>query len=265
MATVPIEESHLLIHDFNVGYCRFGNGPVNFLFIPGGVGCYKKDFPESVIRAFDPNFASIVAIDPPDYGTSRLPDRVQEVNRCKKDADFCLELMKKLGLVPFVVVGWSEGGRTAIHVAGNGKNVVTHAILMATTTRIDNKTATYFRGLRNTDQWLDAAREPFLTHYSNDFFSKQWADLCDVVESVYANYGGRFPSDYVLPQLKMPVLLVNGGNDRFIMDQKFILDKIPHAKSEVHAQGGHDFHVKYPRWLALKVTTFVKAHLMSKH
>lgn len=106
-----IEEAKQLILDRDIGYCRYGNGPINFLFICGGVGslvfliyffllfisisgCYKKDFPETVLRAFDPNFATIVCIDPPGYGTSRPPDRQQEVNRCKKDAQYCLKLME---------------------------------------------------------------------------------------------------------------------------------------------------------------------------
>jgi hypothetical protein len=42
------------------------------------------------------------------------------------------------------------------------------------------------------------------------------------------------------------------------MDQKQLLQMLPNAREEVHAQGNHDFYVKYPRWLALKVSTFVK-------
>ena len=74
-----------------------------------------------MLRAFDPNFATIICIDPPGYGTSRPPDRKQEVHRCKMDAAYCIKLMENLKLTPFVVLGWSEGGRTAIHVGGQGK------------------------------------------------------------------------------------------------------------------------------------------------
>lgn len=225
-----IEEAHLQVRDLNIGYCKYGNGPVNFLFIPGGVGCYKKDYPEPVLRAFDPTWATIVTIDPPGYGTSRPPDRVQEVNRCKKDADYCVDLMKQLNLTPFVVLGWSEGGRTAVHVGAIGKSLVSHMILLATSTRVDFRGDMAFKGMRNTKQWLQSSREPYLEHYSEEFFSKQWADLCDVVATVYKDLGGRFPSDHVLNQLKMPVLLINGGNDRFIMDPKLIIEKVPHAK-----------------------------------
>uniref|UniRef100_A0A7E4ZRC7 AB hydrolase-1 domain-containing protein n=1 Tax=Panagrellus redivivus TaxID=6233 RepID=A0A7E4ZRC7_PANRE len=254
----PIEEAHLQVKDLNIGYCKYGQGSVNFLFIPGAVGCYKKDFPENVIRSFDPNFATIVSIDPPGYGTSRPPDRVQEVHRCKKDAEYCLELMKQLKLTPFVVVGWSEGGRTAVHVGGIGKTLVSHMILLATSTRVDFRGDMAFKGMRNTKQWLASSREPYLEHYDEEFLSFQWAALCDVVAAVYRDLGGRFPSDYVLGNIKMPLLLINGGNDRFIMDPKYIKEKAPQAQLEIHTQGGHDLHIKYPKWFSLKVSTFVK-------
>lgn len=31
-------------------------------------------------------------------------------------------------------------------------------------------------------------------------------------------------------------------------------------RHEIHAQGGHDLHIKYSKWFALKLTTFVKTN-----
>jgi valacyclovir hydrolase len=111
-------------------------------------GCYKKDYPPAVLQAFDPSFATIVCIDPPGYGFSRPPDRQQEIHRCKKDAAYCLELMKLLTLTPFVVLGWSEGGRTAIHVAGQGgkTGLITHLVLFATSAKCDWRGDMAFKG-----------------------------------------------------------------------------------------------------------------------
>lgn len=250
------EKQHIL--DMQIGYCRYGRGPINLLFICGGVGCYKKDYPESMLRSFDSDEVTIVCIDPPGYGTSRPPDRKQEINRCKKDAQYCLKLMETLQLTPFTVIGWSEGGRTAIHVGGHGKNLVTHIILLSTSTQVDFRGDMAFKGMRNTSQWLPTAKESYLHHYSEDFLKEQWAALCDVVSLVYKDLGGRFPSDQVLPGLKMPVLIINGSQDRFVLDPKLMANKIANARVEVHAQGGHDLHIKYPRWFALTLIRFVK-------
>uniref|UniRef100_A0A0M3IXC1 Alpha/beta hydrolase n=1 Tax=Ascaris lumbricoides TaxID=6252 RepID=A0A0M3IXC1_ASCLU len=40
-------------------------------------GCYKKDYPDCVLSAFNPSVYTIVCIDPPGYGTSRPPDRLR--------------------------------------------------------------------------------------------------------------------------------------------------------------------------------------------
>jgi len=254
----PIVEGMTEIFDLNIGYERYGRGPMNFLFICGGVGCYKKDYPDSVLRAFNPDYFTIVCIDPPGYGKSRPPDRKQEVNLNKKDAQFGIALMEKLNLTPFSVLGWSEGGRTAIHLAHQAPKLCTNVVLLSTSTKIDFRGDMAFKGMRNTDQWLASAKEVYLQHYSEEYLKVQWAALCDVVSQVYKDLGGRFPSDLVLNQIKQPVLIVNGGNDRFIIDPKHMTEKLPNSRVEVHAQGSHDLHIKYPRWFALKLTSFVK-------
>ncbi|CAD5209320.1 unnamed protein product [Bursaphelenchus okinawaensis] len=253
-----ILEDYAEIDDVNIGYERYGHGPNYILGICGGCGSYKKDFPEQVLRAFDPNYFTIVAMDPPGYGKSRPPARNQEINRCKKDAKYGIGLMKHLNLVPFCVLGWSEGARTSIHVAHQGKDVVNRVIVMAVTTRVDPRIDQAFLGTRNTDHWLPETLEPYTRHYPEDFVRVEWAAVCDVVHKVYENTAGRFPSDLVLHTLKQPMLNIYGGKDRFIMDQKYMQEKVPTIRTAVHAQGGHDFYVKYSRWLAMKVTQFFK-------
>jgi pimeloyl-ACP methyl ester carboxylesterase len=156
----PITEEIIEIGDRKIGYERYGHGPMNFLFICGGVGellshlinllvilgCYKKDYPENVLRAFDPNFFTIVCIDPPGYGESRPPDRKQEINLNKKDAQFGIALMENLKLTPFAVLGWSEGGRTAIHLAHQAPKLCSHVVLLSTSTKVDFRGDMAFKG-----------------------------------------------------------------------------------------------------------------------
>jgi len=253
----PITEDHAMINDVNIGYCRYGHGSINILAIPGGVGCYAKDWPAHALRSFDPSLVTIIAFDPPGYGKSRPPDRKQEVNRCLKDAPFGIKLMQHLNLTPFTVIGWSEGGRTAIHVTGQGKALVKHMVLVSTSSRIDMRGAGAFKGMRNSDQWLPDAREVYLKFYDEAFFRKQWADLCDVVNQVYSDLGGRFPSDYVLPQIKQPALIVYGGQDRFVLDPKLMGNQLAKHRIATHAIGGHDLHIKHAGWFAENVMKFI--------
>ena len=58
----PIVEHKVEVDDVGIGYQRYGRGAINFLWICGGVGCYKKDYPDAVLRAFDPATFTIVCI-----------------------------------------------------------------------------------------------------------------------------------------------------------------------------------------------------------
>lgn len=188
-------------------------------------------------------------------------------SRCKQDAQFCMQLMEKLNLIPFIVVGWSEGGRTAIHTAGLAKTiknhaqpVVTHAVLLCTSTQVTLRAESVFKGMRDTNQWSESARAVYLQHYSEEYFRSQWAALCDVVSKVYKELGGRFPSDNVLSTLKIPTLIINGGKDRFSLDPKLMAAKLQNPKIEIHAQAGHDVHIKYPRWFSDQIMNFIRSN-----
>ncbi|CAJ0920151.1 unnamed protein product, partial [Mesorhabditis belari] len=183
-----------------IGYSKYGHGATNMLTICGGVGCYAKDWPLSTLEHFDPEKYTIISIDPPGYGKSRPPERVQNVFRCQKDAVICMKLMEQLELLPFTAVGWSEGSRTALHLAANGIQKINRCVAMAATTRIEKRAVEVTKGMKNTDLWLPADREPYLKHCSNEFFKKQWADIMDTAEECYNMLGGRFPCDASLAE-----------------------------------------------------------------
>lgn len=77
----------------------------------------------------------------------------------------------------------------------------------------------------------------FFIHYNRLFWNLSFLNTVfrsilkvKLLFRVYQDLGGRFPSDFVLPTLKMPVLLINGNMDRFIMNPKLLMEKIPKSK-----------------------------------
>ncbi|GMT22207.1 hypothetical protein PFISCL1PPCAC_13504, partial [Pristionchus fissidentatus] len=251
-APVPIEKGHMMINDVNIGYCRYGSGPNYMICICGAVGCYAKDFPAELISRFDPALMTVICIDPPGYGTSNSVVRKQEVMRCDKDSEFVVKLMQGLELTPFTVCGWSEGSRTAVHVVGRAPTLVSKVILMAPFSRSNTKGVEFFKGLRNTDQWMASTKKPYLEHCTEDFLRKQWADNCDLVVEVHTMLGGRFPSDAILPRITQPTLIMTGGQDKFCNDPKLFLDAVKNSRLVTQLHGNHDFHIKYQKWFVEK-------------
>ena len=61
---------------------------------------------------------TIIAWDPPGYGNSRPPKREYKLERTyTRDADLALQLMAKLGYAKYSLLGWSDGGKTAMMMA----------------------------------------------------------------------------------------------------------------------------------------------------
>ena len=60
----------------------------------------------------------MIAWDPPGYGKSRPPNRTFPDNFFERDATAAVEFMKILGHSKFSIIGWSDGGITALFMAG---------------------------------------------------------------------------------------------------------------------------------------------------
>ena len=60
----------------------------------------------------------LIAWDPPGYGKSRPPNRTFPSNFFERDANVAMEFMKNLGYNNFSIIGWSDGGITALFMAG---------------------------------------------------------------------------------------------------------------------------------------------------
>lgn len=111
-------EEKINIENIDINCVRSGCGENAVLLLPGALGSSWTDFRpqiEQLPRKL-PNY-TIVAWDPPGYGKSQPPKRQFPVDFFHKDAAWASNLMNKLGFQRFSLLGWSDGGITAIILA----------------------------------------------------------------------------------------------------------------------------------------------------
>jgi valacyclovir hydrolase len=96
-----------------------GSGDHVVVALPGALGSGRTDFPSLADHFAKSTSIRLLLIDPPGYGLSRPPDRTWPVDFLDRDANVVAETLAQLGERRFSLLGWSDGGITAIILAAN--------------------------------------------------------------------------------------------------------------------------------------------------
>ena len=112
------QKIRLVDAELDINYVRAGNGPKAVLLIPGACGSAWTHFRPQIesLPELLPNH-TIIAFDPPGFGRSIPPNRKFSVDFPRKDADCAHSLMKTLSIDKYSVLGWSNGGFSAMITA----------------------------------------------------------------------------------------------------------------------------------------------------
>jgi pimeloyl-ACP methyl ester carboxylesterase len=117
------------VNDIDLYYEVHGEGPV-VLLIPG-LGVDVNYFAD-IIRGLAAS-CRVVAFDPRGAGQSGKPDVPYSIDGMADDA---VALLEFLGIDSATVVGCSMGGRTALSLALNHRDLVDRLVLVATSARV---------------------------------------------------------------------------------------------------------------------------------
>lgn len=103
---------------------------------------------------------TLVSWDPPGYGDSRPPNRDFSGIFYRRDGHTVAKLMDKLGFQKFSILGWSNGGTTALHIAADYPSRVEKIVTWCAAVYVDEQNLFYTKSKLLTD-----------VHYFN--YSKQ--------------------------------------------------------------------------------------------
>ena len=110
-----VSSDFVTVNDKKIHFVRRGSGEHPLLFMPGALGTALTDF-DPQIEGFSGSAFTIIGWDPPGYGKSQPPVRDFK-NFFQEDARMAVDLMKTLGFQKFSLLGWSDGGITALIAA----------------------------------------------------------------------------------------------------------------------------------------------------
>ena len=154
MSSVISEDRTQVLPDgTEINFCTSGSGSRVVLLLPGALGTGRTDFTPQLESLNSSGKLTLIAWDPPGYGKSRPPNRTFPNNFFERDAKVALNFMKSLGheryalslllriqtivcnclydISRFSIVGWSDGGITALFMAAmfvdNIEKMIAHA------------------------------------------------------------------------------------------------------------------------------------------
>ncbi|XP_047653537.1 valacyclovir hydrolase isoform X4 [Phacochoerus africanus] len=123
-----VTSARVAVNGIHLHYLRTGEGEHAVLLLPGMLGSGETDFGPQ-IETLSKKLFTVVAWDPRGYGHSRPPDRDFPVGFFERDAEDAIGLMKTLKFKKVSLLGWSDGGITALTAAARYPSYVSKMVI----------------------------------------------------------------------------------------------------------------------------------------
>ena len=248
-----------LVNGVELHYESQGSGSHVLLCIPGAMGTARSDYSPQIDYFGSRGDFRIITFDPRGYGSSRPPERkFSGRSTFIEDAKDAKSLMDVLGISNFSVLGWSDGGMSAIILSAMFPDSVTSLVAWGANAYITEEDVKIYRSGEDISLWDRDQAETIETEYGKDVAQKLWSSWVDMTEEVYHN-GGNICNDY-LNGVNCRTLLLQGLKDPWIPNHHVIDMHKRIEKSLVYCypDGDHEIHLKDADRFNVVVEDFLK-------
>nr|CAD7268086.1 unnamed protein product [Timema shepardi] len=240
-----MKEQKIGVNGVEINYLKVGDGPKTILCLPGALGSIWSDF-KPQLEKLDRSKFTLVAWDPPGYGKSRPPDREFSLNFLRDDADIAAKFVQSLGLNKISLLGWSDGGITAMILAAKYPQNVDRMLIWGANAYIVEEELKIYESIRDVSKWSEQMRAPLVALYGEEYFQKTWSRWVDTFISLYRERQGDICKD-CLPLIQCRTLIAHGMKDPMIAPEhlNYLLKHIKASRYYVFPEGKHNIHLKY--------------------
>ncbi|XP_023171721.1 valacyclovir hydrolase [Drosophila hydei] len=231
--------------DLHIVEC--GTGPRSLLLMPGALGSAWTDFKPQIeqLPKLLPDH-TIIAWDPPGYGKSVPPQRKFGLEFFREDAEAAVKLMRALNRPKFSVLGWSDGGITALILAGRHTDAVEKLAIWGAGAYLNKDEVQSLQAIRDVAKWSPRMREPMEQVYGVERFAQLWGEWVDAACEFYTQREGDFCRSEV-EQVKAPIFILHGKKDPMIAAEHvpWLKQRLPKALYHEFPDGKHNIHLRY--------------------
>ncbi|XP_026179353.1 valacyclovir hydrolase [Mastacembelus armatus] len=240
-----VAPGRLRVNGADLYYEQTGRGKHAVLLLPGALGSTKTDFGPQ-LKSLNKERFTVVGWDPRGYGRSRPPDRDFRSDFFERDAKDAVDLMKALGFGKFSLLGWSDGGITALIAAARNPKLITKMVVWGSNAFVSQHDLQLYHAVRDVSKWSARMRQPMEEVYGAEVFAKTWEAWVDGITQFAHRPEGSICVD-LLPLISCPTLIVHGEKDPMVpsFHPQFLLKHIKASRLHLMPEGKHNLHLRF--------------------
>lgn len=155
-------------------------------------------------------------------------------------------MFQNLGYKKYSLLGWSDGGITAMLLAAGFPQHVEKMVIFGANAYVTKEETEICKDLRDVDNWSPKMRTPLEAIYGRDYFKSAWESWVDTYIGIYCERGGDLcKSD--LPNIVCPTLIVHGLQDPVVPIEHpyYLHENIQGSELILMEKGKHNLHLRY--------------------
>ncbi|XP_053252990.1 valacyclovir hydrolase isoform X1 [Podarcis raffonei] len=233
------------VNGVRLHYQQTGSGSHAVLLLPGMLGSGQTDFGPQ-LKSMNKQQFTLVAWDPRGYGKSIPPLRDFPEDFFERDAKDAVDLMQALKFKKFSLLGWSDGGITALIAAAKNPTLIHKMVVWGTNPSVSEEDVKLYNAIRDVSKWSERARQPMEEMYGHDYFSKTCAAWVDGISQFAQKPNGSICQS-LLPHIHCPTLIIHGEKDPLVprFHPEYLHKHIKGSQLHLMPEGKHNLHLRF--------------------
>lgn len=115
----------------------------------------------------------------------------------------------------YSLLGWSDGGITALIMASKAVDQVEKLVVWGSNAYVTEKDIELYEKIRDIQKWSPAMRQPFIELYGEKYFAETWNAWVDSYQTILNNNQGDI-CRRALPKINASTLILHGARDPLV-------------------------------------------------
>ncbi|KAM5321453.1 valacyclovir hydrolase isoform 1-T1 [Glossophaga mutica] len=212
--STSVTSAKVAVNGVHLNYQRTGEGEHAVLLLPGMLGSGETDFGPQ-IKNLNKKLFTVIAWDPRGCGHSRPPDRDFPRDFFERDATDGVDLMKALKFKKFSLLGWSDGGITALIAAAKYPSYIHKMVIWGANAYVTEEDEMIYQGIQDVSKWSEKTKKPLETLYGYEYLAETCEKWVDAMKQFKRLPDGNI-CRHLLPLIQCPTLIVHGEKDPLV-------------------------------------------------